>query len=45
MVTGFIRITIGLPIAALALAAFVAALLVEWIGDLTRRCPHSENHQ
>jgi hypothetical protein len=45
MVTAVIRITIGLPIAALALAAFVAVLLVEWLGDLTRRCPHPENHQ
>jgi hypothetical protein len=45
MVTSLIRITIGLPIAALALAAFVAALLVEWIGDLVRRGPHPENHQ
>jgi hypothetical protein len=45
MVTSVIRITIGLPIAALALTAFVAALLVEWIGDLVRRGPHAENHQ
>jgi hypothetical protein len=45
MVTSLIRITIGLPIAALALTAFVAALLVEWSADLARRFPHPENHQ
>jgi len=45
MATSVIRITIGLPIAALALAAFVAALLVEWLGDLLRRGPHPEKHQ
>jgi hypothetical protein len=45
MVMGLIRITIGLPIAALALAAFLAAMLVEWLGDRARRVPNPENHQ
>jgi hypothetical protein len=45
MVTSLIRITIALPIVALALAAFVAALLAEWLSDVARRGPHPENLQ
>jgi hypothetical protein len=40
--TTVFRITLA-PIAMLALVAFGVALLVEWLGDLSRTCPHSEN--
>ena len=43
MTTGLLRLTIGAPIAVLALLVFTAALLAEWIGDLKRTCPDSEN--
>jgi hypothetical protein len=42
MTAALIRITIGAPIAIIALIAFTAALLIEWLGDLARTCPHSE---
>jgi hypothetical protein len=38
-----LRISIGAPIALIALVVFAVALLIEWLGDLTRTCPHSEN--
>jgi hypothetical protein len=37
------RITIGAPLLALVLAAFVVALLVEWIGDLVTVIPQGED--
>lgn len=40
--TTALRITIGVPLVALAMAAFVVALLCEWLGDLARNCPHPE---
>lgn len=42
MNTGLIRITLVAPLVAMALAAFAIALLLEWIGDLARTCPHPE---
>jgi hypothetical protein len=27
----------------LALVVFAVAMLTEWLGDLARTCPHSEN--
>jgi len=33
------------PIALLALVVFCLALLAEWLGDLARTCPHSEDSQ
>jgi hypothetical protein len=42
MGTVVIRITVGAPLVAIALAAFTIALLVEWIGDLSRACPYPE---
>lgn len=44
MVTATLRACIVAPLALLALAAFCAALLVEWLGDLSRTCPDSEKH-
>ena len=41
--TTALRISIGAPIALIALVVFTAALLLEWLGDLARTCPHSEN--
>ena len=38
-----LRISIGAPIALIALIVFTAALLLEWLGDLSRTCPPSEN--
>jgi hypothetical protein len=35
-------IALGAPIAAIALLAFALALLIEWLGDLSRICPDSE---
>jgi hypothetical protein len=40
--TTALRISLFAPIALVALVVFVAALLLEWIGDLARTCPHSE---
>ena len=40
--TTALRITIGAPLLALAMVAFVVALLCEWLGDLARTCPHPE---
>jgi hypothetical protein len=37
MARAAIRITIGAPLVALALIAFLVALLVEWLGDLAGR--------
>jgi hypothetical protein len=37
-----LRIAIGAPIAALLLAAFVVALVAEWLGDVVRALSHSE---
>jgi hypothetical protein len=42
-VTIALRISLGIPIALLALVVFAAALLTEWLGDLARTCPHSED--
>jgi hypothetical protein len=42
-VTIALRISLGIPIALLALVLFAAAMLTEWLGDLARSCPHSEN--
>ncbi len=44
MSTGLIRITLGAPLVAIVLAAFAIALLVEWLGDLARTCPHPEKN-
>jgi hypothetical protein len=44
MTTGILRITLGAPLIAVALAAFTIALLIEWVGDLARTCPHPEKH-
>ena len=44
MSTGFIRITIAAPLVAMAMLAFSIALLIEWLGDRARTCPHPENH-
>ena len=41
--TTVLRISIGAPIAVAALIVFTIALLAEWLGDLARSCPHSEN--
>ena len=41
--TSVLRISIGIPIALLALLVFAAAMLTEWLGDLARTRPHSEN--
>jgi hypothetical protein len=38
-----LRISIGAPFALIALIVFAVALLVEWLGDLARTCPPSEN--
>jgi hypothetical protein len=38
-----LRISIGAPIALIALIVFTAVLLLEWLGDLARTCPPSEN--
>ena len=43
MGTHFLRITIGAPLIALAMFAFSIALLLEWLGDRARACPHPEN--
>jgi hypothetical protein len=45
MATGVIRITLGAPIALVALVLFLVAVLIEWLGDLSRACTRSENHQ
>jgi hypothetical protein len=42
MAAALTRIAIGAPIAVIALIAFSAALLIEWLGDLARTCPDSE---
>jgi hypothetical protein len=42
MTSGFLRITVGAPLIALAMLAFSVVLLVEWLGDLSRTCPHPE---
>jgi hypothetical protein len=44
MPAGVIRFTLGAPIALAALAVFLVAMLIEWLGDLTRGGPHRENH-
>jgi hypothetical protein len=41
--TTVLRISLLAPIALVALMVFTAALLLEWLGDLTRACPHSED--
>lgn len=41
--TTALRITFGVPIAILALAGFSIALLIEWIDELKRSCPHGED--
>ena len=41
--TTVLRISLLAPIALVALVVFTAALLLEWIGDLTRTCPHPED--
>jgi hypothetical protein len=38
-----IRITFGVPLVALVIVAYIAALLIEWLGDLARTGPRSEN--
>ena len=38
-----LRISLGAPIALIALVVFTGALLLEWLGDLMRTCPNSEN--
>ena len=43
MSTVALRIFIGAPFIAIAMLAFSIALLIEWIGDLARTCPHPEN--
>ncbi|MEO8018503.1 MAG: hypothetical protein ABI769_11860 [Pseudomonadota bacterium] len=40
--TTVFRIAIVTPFAIIAFAAFAAALLIEWLGDLARTCPDSE---
>jgi hypothetical protein len=45
MTAALTRIAIGAPIAVLALIAFTAALLIEWLGDLARTCPPSETRK
>ena len=44
MSTALLRLTLA-PFVAAALVAFAAALLIEWLGDLARTCPHSEKHR
>jgi hypothetical protein len=44
-VTTALRISLVIPIMLFALLVFAAALLTEWLGDLARTCPHSENNQ
>jgi hypothetical protein len=39
--TALLRITLA-PFVAAALLAFAAALLIEWLSDLARTCPHPE---
>ena len=41
MNTAFLRVTLA-PFVAAALFAFAIALLIEWLGDLARSCPHTE---
>lgn len=41
--TTVLRISFFAPIALVALVVFLAALLLEWIGDLMRTCPPSED--
>ena len=43
MRTHLVRFTIGAPLVAIALFAFSIALLVEWLADRARPCPHPEN--
>jgi hypothetical protein len=43
MTTGLLRITVAAPLVAIAMVAFLVALLVEWLGDLARTCPNPEN--
>jgi len=42
MSTALLRITIGAPLVAIAMIAFVIALLLEWMGDCARACPRPE---
>jgi hypothetical protein len=43
MSTAVARILFVLPVAAIIVAAYAAALLIEWLGDVARNHPHSEN--
>jgi hypothetical protein len=36
MARAAIRIAVGAPLVALALIAFLVALVIEWLGDLAR---------
>lgn len=42
MIRSIVRACVVTPFAALALVAFCAALLVEWLDDLSHTCPTSE---
>ena len=44
MTTGLLRITLCAPLVAIALIAFAIALLLEWLGDRARTCPHPEKN-
>lgn len=42
MVRTLLRVFMITPFAVLALLAFCAALVIEWLGDLSHTCPPSE---
>ena len=43
MSTHLLRLTLGAPLVVIAMLAFSIALLIEWLGDRARTCPHPEN--
>ena len=43
MRTHLLRFSVGAPLVAIAMLAFSIALLVEWLADRARSCPHPEN--